>query len=181
MSSATRVFLTGFMGSGKSSIGEILANVLGYDFFDLDKEIERRQGTRIKHIFEAQGEEVFRRMESKELRELAQKENIVVALGGGSLLKDSNMECVKEKGILVYLKLEPAALTERLLHSKKRPLILNKEGEVLEAEKLLQRVQGMLKERQGMYNQAHLAVDLANEPIGKAVDKVANAISHFGI
>jgi len=181
MTSTTRVFLTGFMGSGKSSIGDILANVLGYDFYDLDKLIEKSQGERIKSIFDRLGEDAFREMESEELRYLGQKENIVVALGGGSLLQQSNLDFVLNNGLLVYLKLNPDALTDRLLHSRKRPLILDKEGEILPRERLLKRVTGMLKERQNMYDQATLTVDLENEPIGKAVDKVANAIINRGI
>lgn len=181
MTSTTRVFLTGFMGSGKSSIGDILANVLGFDFFDLDKVIEKNEGEKIKSIFNRLGESAFREMESKELRYLSQRENIVVALGGGSLIPKSNMDLVQNNGLLVYLKLEPEALADRLMHSRKRPLILDKDGVVLEYEKLLKRIRGMLHERQSMYNEAHLTVDLANEPIGKAVDKVASAVSNFGI
>jgi len=169
------------MGSGKSSIGDILANVLGFDFVDLDKLIEKNQKERIKSIFDRLGEEAFREMESVELRQLGQKENLVVALGGGSLLSEASMNFVKKNGLLVYLKLEPEALADRLINSRKRPLILDKDGVVLEHEKLLKRIRGMLHERQSMYNQAHVTVDLANEPIGKAVDKVASAVHNFGI
>ncbi|HQN27844.1 MAG TPA: shikimate kinase, partial [Mesotoga sp.] len=104
-----RVFLVGMMGSGKSTIGKILSSVLDLEFVDMDSEIEARSGKTVEKIFESEGEEVFRKLESNLLKELVRKDGIVVSTGGGIVLDSGNRRTLKEENTL-YLKLPPADL-----------------------------------------------------------------------
>lgn len=101
-----RIFLIGFMGAGKTSVGRALAKRLGWNFQDLDEVIENRQGTTIAQIFTHKGEEVFRRMETAALRELLKQEpgqGLIVALGGGAFGQPENREALRTAGGMVIL------------------------------------------------------------------------------
>ncbi len=116
-----RVFLVGMMGSGKSTIGKILSSVLDLEFVDMDSEIEARSGKTVEKIFESEGEEVFRKLESNLLKELVRKDGIVVSTGGGIVLDSENRRTLKEENTL-YLKLPPADLFKRV-DTLNRPLL----------------------------------------------------------
>ncbi len=116
-----RVFLVGMMGSGKSTIGKILSSVLDLEFVDMDSEIEARSGKTVEKIFESEGEEVFRKLESNLLKELVRKDGIVVSTGGGIVLDSGNRRTLKEENTL-YLKLPPADLFKRV-DTLNRPLL----------------------------------------------------------
>ena len=98
-----RIFLVGFMGSGKSTVGPLVAAKLGWDFIDLDRQIEREQGRPIREIFEHQGEPEFRRIEMNHLRSLKDRAACVVALGGGTFVQEANRPIVTELGVSVFL------------------------------------------------------------------------------
>ena len=100
------IFLTGFMGSGKSTIGPILANTIGYSFVDLDLFIEQKEKRKIGDIFKQEGEKAFRNMERAFLKEIAGTPRRVISLGGGTIIDQDSLDLVKESGILVYLKAE---------------------------------------------------------------------------
>jgi shikimate kinase len=106
----SNIYLMGCMGAGKSTAGRLLARVLGRDFLDLDEQIVARAGRSISQIFEDEGERGFRQREHDALRQVAQRENIVVALGGGAVLRDDNWELVQQSGITIYLKVRPELL-----------------------------------------------------------------------
>ncbi|GAB4279619.1 MAG: shikimate kinase [Marinilabiliales bacterium] len=125
------IFLTGFMASGKTTHGKKLAKILNYDFFDTDKCIEQQEQINISEIFQKEGEEYFRKVERKILRQLVDNNNdAVIATGGGTPCFYDNMEFMNQNGLTVFLKLDFKTIYNRLLHSKKiRPLannILNK-------------------------------------------------------
>ena len=123
----SKIFLTGYMGSGKSSTGKLLASQLDYNFIDLDKFIEKEYKMTIPEIFSSKGEKEFRAMEHNCLKKVVEKENTVVACGGGTPCYYGNMELMNNNGTTVYLKMSVDTLVNRLLHAKdKRPLILNK-------------------------------------------------------
>lgn len=150
-----KIFLNGYMGSGKSSAGETLASQLGYEFIDLDKFIEKEYKMTIPEIFSAKGEKEFRAMEHNALKKVIEKENnIVVACGGGTPCYYGNMELMNNNGTTVYLKMSTDALVSRLLIAKdKRPLILNKDEK-----QLREFVNRQLEKREDTYHQAQYTV-----------------------
>lgn len=119
-----RIFLLGFMGSGKSSLARELAHKLTYSFIDLDNLVEERSGKKIAEIFENDGEVVFRKIEHDCLLETFSHKNIVIATGGGTPCFFNNIDLINQNGISVYLKFNPGILASRLSNDKgKRPLI----------------------------------------------------------
>lgn len=153
-----RVFLIGFMGSGKSTIGIALAKRMGFDFLDLDKYIEKKEAKSIQQIFEKQGELVFRKKEKIALLEVCKKNNIVIATGGGTPCFFENMEIIKAKGKSIYLKIEEEELKERLVNQQtQRPLISNKSDEELQ-----NFINSTLLEREDFYNQADFIINGKN-------------------
>ena len=141
------IYLTGFMGSGKSTIGPILANTLGWEFYDLDRVIEDKAGTKITEIFSLFGEEHFRNLERETLIEIAQKEKIVVSLGGGTIASNENIEILKRTGLLFYLKLSPKGALMRLRFKKDRPVLLSDLKENFTDEDLLKRITDLYEKR----------------------------------
>ena len=121
--SSINVFLVGPMGVGKTTVGKLLADDLGYTFVDTDREIESRCGTDIPWIFDVEGEEGFRQREIKALDELSSRERIVLATGGGIVLKPENRQKLKSRGFVVYLTAHLDLLVERTGKDKKRPLL----------------------------------------------------------
>ena len=116
------IYLIGMMGSGKSTVGEILAKKLGKQCIDLDKEIEKRVGESIEYIFENEGELKFRYYETIELKKIS---NAVVACGGGIILSNENLNFMKRNGQIIYLRATINELEKRLINSKNRPLLKN--------------------------------------------------------
>ncbi len=159
-----RIFLTGFMGSGKSFWGKKLASRYRLPHFDLDTEIEQRTQQSISDIFISMGEDAFREIESNCLQDcISNHPHFVMSTGGGTPCYRQNNEWMKQSGIVVYLQTESAALYQRLQHDNKhRPLIAH----LLEDE-LLSYIQKTLQQRQATYETAHHIVDTksANESI----------------
>ena len=122
------IFLAGFMGSGKTTVGEILSKKLNKKFFDLDQEIEKFLGKYIFDVIEKFGIEYFRKIENQQLALLCQHRDAVIALGGGSLILDKNQMLVKKSGKLVYLMVEEKTLIRRLEKSYLRPLLKSGKG-----------------------------------------------------
>ena len=116
-------YLIGMMGSGKSSVGKLLANKLQFSNIDIDKEIEKDEKLSIKEIFEKKGENYFREIESKYL--LRKRKLAVVSCGGGIILYKKNREFLKTSGYTIYLKSSIPTLEERLLNKNNRPLLDN--------------------------------------------------------
>lgn len=118
-----RVFLIGPMGSGKTTVGRQLARRLGMDFLDLDLELQERCGVEVAVIFEIEGEAGFRQRESALLDELSQRDGLVLATGGGSVLADENRRMLTERGLVVYLETNVDQQLKRLDRDKQRPLL----------------------------------------------------------
>jgi shikimate kinase len=118
-----RLFLVGPMGVGKTTIGRMLAHELGLRFVDCDQEIEHRAGANIAWIFDVEGEPGFRLRETHVLDELTQEDRILVATGGGAVLKEDNRCYLKERGIVVHLDTSVDLLVKRTARDKKRPLL----------------------------------------------------------
>ena len=154
-----RIFLIGYMGTGKTTAGRELAKVLNLTFYDLDHYIEARFQKTISQIFEQEGEDKFREIESSMLKEVGEFENVVIATGGGTPCFFDNMEYMNQQGETVYLKASAQALTRRLISCKanKRPLIKDKS----ESE-LLTFVQENLDKRESYYDQAKITFETEN-------------------
>lgn len=153
-----RVFLIGFMGSGKTTIGKKLANYLKYDFIDLDKLIESRTGMSIVEYFEQNGEAAFREFERGILQQTDFPENVIIATGGGTPCSADNMEWMNENGLVAYLSLSPKALAGRLEHSKTdRPLIRHLKGD-----ELVDFISTKLEEREVFYTKARYVVSASD-------------------
>ncbi|BAG83462.1 shikimate kinase [Candidatus Azobacteroides pseudotrichonymphae] len=148
-----RIFLIGYMGAGKTTIGKILAEKLNLSFIDTDFFIKNRYKKEITDIFAGEGEEKFRRIEQKILQEIIQKwENIVISTGGGTPCFFHNMELMNASGTTVYLKATIELLTERLINMKcARPLIKDKSPEEIKYF-----VINNLVKRELFYNQASI-------------------------
>lgn len=147
-----RVFLVGYMGSGKSTIGKKLAKKMQYSFVDLDKFIEKKYSRKISEIFSEDGEDVFRKMEREALYDVVKIDNAVISLGGGTPCFYDNLKVIQENGISVYLKMTAGALLQRLLNAKvERPLLKGMgENEKMEF------IQQQLGERERFYLRTHL-------------------------
>ena len=138
------IFLVGFMGSGKSTVGQKLARRLGYSFVDMDARLEGEHGKTINEIFEKLGEKAFRKMESNLLKELVSLQDTVISTGGGLPCTGNNMDLINREGVSIYLRMEPEALLNRLSRGKsRRPLIRHLSRQELETfirEKLRERL-----------------------------------------
>tara|TARA_Y100001970_G_scaffold75867_2_gene96189 strand:+ start:893 stop:1402 length:510 start_codon:yes stop_codon:yes gene_type:complete len=117
------IFLIGFMGAGKSTIGLELSKKLSFNLVDTDKSIERSQGMKITEIFSKKGEDFFRELETNELKLLSNEHNLIVSTGGGIILKDSNREILNNV-FSIYLKADFDIIFERIKEDKTRPLLL---------------------------------------------------------
>jgi len=149
-----RIFLVGFMGSGKTTMGRKLASYLGYQFIDLDKFLEEEAGMSINDFFQLHGETAFREFEKKTLQNGEFDDNTVIATGGGAPCYFDNMEWMNKNGTTVYLMVPPKGLAGRLKHATDRPLIKG-----LNEEELLKFITGKLEEREPFYKQARYVVN----------------------
>lgn len=167
------------MGCGKSTIGPILANTLGYSFADVDKVIEERVGKSVKDIFREEGERFFRDIERRVVAELSQHDHQVVSLGGGSVVDPGTFAVVKNSGILVYLYTSPEQLLRRLRHKTDRPVLANSEGALLEQDELRERVMQLFAAREPLYAQAQVIVHTDEKRVGLTVDEIVRRLSQL--
>ncbi len=152
--------LTGFMGSGKSSVGQMLSDRLLIPFLDLDREIERGENTSIPEIFKNRGEVYFRELEHHYLSHIIEGSPIVLSLGGGALQQGRNIELIRKNSILIYLKVPADVLYQRLKNDRNRPLLRNEKGQLPGEAELLRRIVLLLEEREESYLQADVTVHI---------------------
>ncbi len=151
-----KIFLTGYMGSGKSTLGSKLARALELPFFDLDKMIEEQEGMTIASFFEQKGETTFRQIEAEMLRNFTQEnDSFLLSTGGGAPVFHQNIDFMNENGLTVYIEMNPKSLAQRLAPARaERPLLKHLSDDELEnfvAEKL--------KEREPFYKKARLVIN----------------------
>jgi shikimate kinase len=173
------IFLTGFSGSGKSTIGPLLANSLGYEFIDLDQTIEKNAGKTITRIFAESGEEHFRNLEHQTIREVVEQNNLVISLGGGVLENDRAYELIKESGTLVYLKSPSKTLARRLFNKTDRPLLKGKNGQKLSREEIEDKISTILSIREPRYESADITVNTDINRIGSTVEELTRKIERY--
>jgi len=150
-----KIFITGFMGSGKTSIGLKLAGKCAARFIDMDDLIERQSGKTITEIFRSQGEAVFREMEKEVLTQVIRSsENLVVATGGGTACFFGNMEVMNQNGTTVYIKVSTDMLFERLRNEvQHRPLLATQKN-------IKEYIATSLAERESYYQKAQVIIDV---------------------
>jgi len=145
------VVLIGFMGTGKSSVGKLLAYRLGKSFVDIDGRIEKEMGMTIPEVFARFGEATFREKEAAVVAKISRYKNAVIATGGGVVLNPLNMEMLRQKGVIVSLAANPEIILERTSRRPTRPL--------LQCENPLQIIKEMLEKRSPLYAQADIQID----------------------
>ena len=171
------IYLTGFMGSGKSTIAPILANTIGYKFLDIDKAVEQETGKNVIDIFLDEGETYFREIEERIVRATSLDDHIVVSLGGGTITSAANLSLVKSSGVLIYLKTDLQHIFQRVKHRRDRPLLLSKDGERLTDDELLKRIEVMFSVREPLYSQADIIVETSDKRVGVTVDRIVKMIT----
>lgn len=151
-----RIFMIGFMGCGKSTLGRLLADAIGYQFVDTDQLIEEKCGCSVTQIFAEKGENAFRQMERETLENLVKQQQIVVATGGGMACSQQNIETMNAAGTTIYLQASVENLADWLkVERKKRPLIAQ-----LSDEQLCKYVAETLTEREKFYRQATITIQV---------------------
>lgn len=143
MKQSENIYLIGLMGAGKTTIGRQLAKSLKLPFYDSDKAIEESTGVDIPTIFEFEGEEGFREREQKMIKQLTQIKGIVLATGGGAILREESRSLLKENGFVVYLQCSVSRILDRTRRDTKRPL--------LKTNNPRERIESLFKEREPLY------------------------------
>ena len=160
------IVLVGPMGSGKTTIGRNLAKKLKVDFYDADHQIIDKTGVSIDHIFDVEGEEGFRKRESKVLKELCNKSNIVLATGGGAVILGENRLIIKRAGVVVYLLSSVDQILRRTAKSKTRPLLENSTNR-------RQTITNIIDSRDSLYREVATIIVNTN---GKKMDEIIKEI-----
>ena len=163
------IFLVGFMGAGKSTVGKILAGKIGFSYCDADEFIENNAGTTISQIFAEHGEQYFRDLESESMEILADKEKQVVATGGGVIQRDRNWEAMRSGGVTIYLKAPIEVIWERIKHSTTRPL--------LQVENPFETAKDLLEKRTPLYEKADLVVDTSTLTLEEVTEEIIKTIN----
>lgn len=159
------IFLVGFMGSGKTSIGRELANYLHYQFIDLDDLIIQQQNCSISEIFSRYSEAYFREIEHTTLKTITNLSNTVVALGGGTYISSINRDLIQQQGISVWLQCDLTTILSRLANDKTRPLY-----------KTPEQMKELLDSRIDYYNQANFKVNVTNFSIKESVIEIIRTL-----
>jgi shikimate kinase len=174
VANAANVFFIGLMGAGKTTVGRAVARRLDWPFFDSDQEIEARTGVRIPLIFEHEGEEGFRQREAMAVDELTQRTGIVLATGGGAVLRAENREWLNRRGMVIYLRANPHDLWLRTRRDKNRPL--------LQTEDPRSKLEALYAVRDPLYREcAHLVIETGRPSVNGLVGMVLMQLAMVGI
>jgi shikimate kinase len=163
------IFLIGLMGAGKTTVGRALARKLNKRFIDSDHEIEARTGVSIPLIFEIEGEASFRQRESEVIRDLTGQSEIVLATGGGAILKPENRQYLKTRGTVIYLRASVNNILQRTSHDKNRPLLQTADPR--------QRLEQLAREREPYYLEiADFVVETGRPNVQSLVQTIVNQL-----
>ena len=164
------------MGSGKSTIGPILANTLGFHYVDVDKVIEKKSEKKIVEIFAAVGEKAFRSVERQALQEVSSLEAAVVSLGGGTIANEENFDLIHRSGVIVYLQVSAEEILHRVQRRTDRPLLKDPGGNPLTGAELDARIRELLKIREQFYSRADIIVPADMQKVGATVDEIVKKL-----
>lgn len=166
------IILVGLMGAGKSTIGRQLARRLNLTFYDSDKVIEERTGVSIPTIFSIEGEEGFRHREEQVIRELCAMPDILLATGGGSVLREANRAAIKAGGCVIYLRATAEQLFLRIRHDKNRPL--------MQTANPLQTLRDLLKVREPLYMEvADMVIPTGKQKVNVVLRDIHNKLKQI--
>ena len=164
----TRISLTGMMGSGKTSIGKLLAKKINLPFYDSDENIEDKLSLKISEIFETYGESWFRKQEEKICINILKKEKFVLALGGGAITNVKIRDSIAKNSLLIYLKTDENILFERLKNDKSRPL--------LKGTNLKKQINSILEDREKLYSKSNIIIENNVNDIEAVVEEIISLI-----
>ena len=160
------IYLVGFMGSGKSTVGKILAEKLNMKFVDIDKLIEEKEGMKIKDIFEQKGESYFRELERKQIEAIVNQEGLVVSTGGGLGANLDNMNLMKKNGDVVWLDVSLNTVLDRLKNDQDRPLL----------KQPTEKIKQLFEERKNVYRLANIRINADKKTPSQIVEEILTKI-----
>jgi shikimate kinase len=160
------IYLVGFMGSGKSTVGKILAEKLNMNFIDIDKLIEEKEGMKIKDIFEQKGESYFRELERKQIEAIVNQEGLVVSTGGGLGANLDNMNLMKKNGDVVWLDVSLNTVLDRLKNDQDRPLL----------KQPTEKIRQLFEERKNVYRLANIRINADKKTPSQIVEEILTKI-----
>ena len=160
------IYLVGFMGSGKSTVGKILAEKLNMKFVDIDKLIEEKEGMKIKDIFEQKGESYFRVLERKQIEAIVNQEGLVVSTGGGLGANLDNMNLMKKNGDVVWLDVSLNTVLDRLKNNQDRPLL----------KQPIEKIKQLFEERKNVYRLANIRINADKKTPSQIVEEILTKI-----
>ena len=170
MKKHNNIFLIGPMGAGKTTIGKQLAEAMSLKFMDSDHEIEARTGVTIPHIFDVEGEDGFRRREENIIDELSRQQNLVLATGGGAVIREINRTHLKQRGTVIYLHASIDQLLERTSRDKNRPL--------LQTENPRAKLEELMAIREPLYREvADFVIDTEQQPVSRVVRYIVQKLT----
>jgi len=161
------IYLTGFMGSGKTTVAEELSKALALPSKDTDKHITKMQGREIPVIFESEGEKAFRSYETASLKDLP-TENIIISTGGGIVLSEKNRSFMKQNGTMIYLHCEPEEIVKRLEGDTSRPLLAGDNKQ--------EKINTIFTERLPLYREADYEIETTNRSVKDIVAEICQRI-----
>jgi len=168
------ISLVGMPGSGKSTVGRHLSRLLGWPFIDSDVEIERQLGESIRAHFEKFGEDSFRAVESSVLAGLAHQPSLILATGGGAVLREANRHTLRQNGKVVYLRATPEDLARRLRHDQQRPLLAGGDP--------LTKLRDLFRVRDPLYREvADFTIDTGRSSVSTLVNLLAMQLELAGV
>lgn len=166
------IYLCGFMASGKSTLGKALAELLGWDFRDLDTVIEDKEGMSINEIFKEEGEDYFREKEWEYLLYLTREFKGIVSLGGGALQNQRIVDHLKVHGLLIFVDTPLEKIVDRVYESDERPILYDENGKIKSKETLFKELKTLYSGRIDLYKQAQITL---NTSLFTSVQEMAEA------
>ena len=167
------IYLVGPMGSGKTTIGQRLARLLGLEFLDCDHELEAQTGASVSLIFDVEGEDGFRARETRLLADLTTRKGVLIATGGGSVLREENRRMLRESGLVVYLKTSVAQQLKRLSRDRSRPLLQTADRRA--------RLEALAEHRNPLYEEvAQIVFPAQNRGLDAVAKDLERKIRHYG-
>jgi shikimate kinase len=164
------IVLFGFMGTGKTVVGKEVARRLGMEFLDMDDVIEEKEGRTISEIFAGKGERHFREVESKVASELAGREGLVIATGGGVVLNEGNVEALQSSGVGICMEARPEVIYGRVKDESHRPLLMT--------DNPLGEIKGLLRQRGPYYARVRHQIDTSELSVEEAVERVLDIVKN---
>jgi shikimate kinase len=164
------VILIGFMGTGKTSVGQALAEALGYAYVDTDDLVEEKAGKKISKIFGEDGEDKFRHLESAALDQLPDFKRTVIAVGGGATIRTENREKLRNAGVVIALTAAPEEIYQRVKHEEHRPLLA-------EVTDLRAHIRKLMDARKGIYDDVDHTIETTTMTVDEVVDKCIDLLA----